>query len=185
MVVPMKNRREFLKIFGMVTAAGAALATVGVATKAAPGLVDTAICVKTPKMVENFHSPVKRFVDIDPGWLGGPDDDVHKWRNIWANLSGRGAEEAKKVDTKVYGPNVHWNPAPEMQEQMIGNVFKESPLFEYLKASETIDTDTTLTLTSDAFVIDTNLLRTTGSTQINILDTGAYCKTWDTFKGNE
>lgn len=192
MVVSMKNRREFLKIFGMVTAAGAALTTVGVVAKAAPGLIDAETCVKTPKMIKTFHSPVKKYVDIDPKWLGGPKDTVEGWRNVWANLSGVETEaikEAKERDFKMYGRGI----TPTLQERMVDNVFKSSPLFEYLKTTQHIDTDNTLTFTTT----DAGVVKTTSGTAANAIgdsinrdiydgmEAGAYNKTWETFKGDK
>jgi hypothetical protein len=184
MVVSMKNRREFLKIFGMVTAAGAALTTVGVVAKAAPGVIDASTCVKTPKLVETYHSPVKRFTNIEPKWLGGPKDDYYHWRNVWANLSGietAEIKEAKERDDKIYARVQRLPIGPDMRQQLVDNVFKTSPLFEHFKRTSDPKVDHITVTAVDA---NTNRISSSSGTSFTYTYGGAYNKNWDTFTGN-
>ncbi len=147
----MKNRREFLTIFGKLTAAGAALVTVGVAAEAAP--VEVKPWQSRPlNAAERAHiakrnlelgkpkcslAQPKQFVDIDPKWIGGPEDDVHRWRNVWANMAADKDVRSEEARVKTY----HWSLSPEAQQEMVDNVFQSSPMLEYLKRKDTTTLD--------------------------------------------
>lgn len=149
----MKNRREFLKIFGMVTAAGAALATVGVVSaKSAPGVE-----LNHDEFMKALSTPLNArarvtcpAVRVDAQDEKGIDGEYEEWRKVWAILSGVDAaaiKEAKERDDKIYGRVQNVSIGPDTRQQMVDNVFAKSPLFEYLKVSGPTDSYHPLTTT--------------------------------------
>jgi len=159
----MKNRREFLKIFGTLTAAGAALVTVGAVGKAAPLVARPFTATEKAGLVnasDRVTCPADDIYDLEPKWMGGPaaqGGTLDNWRKVWGKL----ANEKRGVVT-TDPPDYHWV-TPDMQERMVDNVFKSSPLFKYLTSTGTVDPKVD-TITISEVDSDTNLISSTNGT---------------------
>ena len=78
----MKNRRDFLKIFGSTLAVGALALIMGAAGKAMP-VATVQGCVKNPR------KRVRGFLGVNPEgkWIGRKEDTFKLWAVTWETMA--------------------------------------------------------------------------------------------------
>ncbi len=127
----MRNRRDFLKIFGSTVGAAALAVGMGVGGLKAntPAPVVPGLVPPQKGRVREFHGPE---VDGEEKWIGGEEDTFDSWAEAWSAMSGRPNKyAAPKVDVKEFEITI----SSDYRQKMVDDVFDDSPLLKHLQQS--------------------------------------------------